>query len=84
MPRNLEEIKNKLNEVFCDVFDDETLQISEKMTAADVEDWDSVVHITLLVAIEEKFGIRFNVAEVGRLENVGEMIVLLNDREQKK
>ena len=84
MPKNLEVIKNKLNEVFCDVFDDETLQIFEKMTAEDVEDWDSIAHITLLVAIEKKFGIHFNAAEVGRLENVGEMIVLLNDREQKK
>ena len=84
MSSDLEEFKNKLNEVFCDVFDDETLQLSEKMTAEDVEDWDSLAHITLLVAVEKKFGIHLNAAEVGRLENVGEMIVLLNDREQKK
>ena len=75
-----EEIVERLNRVFQEVFDDEALVISPEMTARDVDDWDSVNHITLVVAIEKEFRIKLKMAEVGTLENVGQMIDLLERR----
>jgi acyl carrier protein len=65
---------DKLTQVFRDVFDDDQLTIGPKTTARDVEGWDSLVHIQLLVAVEKAFGMRFNTGEVAGLANVGEMV----------
>jgi acyl carrier protein len=77
-------VKYKLNRVFRDVFDDDDLEIFDAMTAADIDEWDSVTHITLVLAVEKEFGVRLNAAEVGRLNNVGEMIELLVRRSMKQ
>lgn len=69
-----EEVYEKLKEVFCEVFDDEDIVISDTTTADDIEDWDSLEHINLVVATEKKFGIKFNMGEVGKMKNVGEMV----------
>ena len=74
------EIKEKLQEVFRDVFDDEEIELQDDMTAADIEDWDSLAHIQLIVAAEKAFGVKFSTAEVGRLKNVGEFIALIDDK----
>ena len=71
MSRN--EIFSKLNSIFRDVFDDETIVLSENTSAADIEDWDSLSHITLISAIEDEFGIRFEMKAVLKMKNVGEM-----------
>ena len=71
------EIYEKLTEIFRDVFDDAELTIGAGTTADDVEDWDSLTHITLLSAIEEEFGIRFDMKAVHGLKNVGEMVALI-------
>lgn len=63
----------RLQRVFRDVFDDDTLVLRPELTARDLEDWDSLTHITLVVAAEKEFGVRLNAAEIGRLPNVGEM-----------
>lgn len=68
-----EEIFEKLNEVFRDVFDDGSLAVTEATTAADIEDWDSLTHITLIAAVEDEFGIRFDMKAVQGMKNVGEM-----------
>ncbi|OYU85077.1 MAG: acyl carrier protein [Flavobacterium sp. BFFFF2] len=68
------EILSKINEVFVDVLDNEELVITEETTAADVEEWDSLTHIQLVVGIEKKFGIRFTSAEIQKWNNVGEMM----------
>lgn len=68
-----EEIMESLTEIFRDVFDDDALEISDNTTAADIEDWDSLEHINLVVAIEKKFSIKFVLDEVGKMKNVGEM-----------
>ena len=73
-------VKNRLNLVFCDVFDDDKIEIFEEMTANELEEWDSLSHITLVLAVEKEFNIRLNAAEVGNLANVGEMIKLLIQR----
>lgn len=69
-----EEVYEKLKEVFCEVFDDEDIVISDTTTADDIEDWDSLEHINLVVATEKKFGIKFNMGEVSKMKNVGEMV----------
>lgn len=68
-----EEVFEKLNEVFRDVFDDESIVVTDTTTANDIEDWDSLEHINLIVAIENKFNIKFKMSEVTGLKNVGEM-----------
>ena len=69
-----------LNEIFRDVFDDEDIEVSREMTADDVEDWDSLEHITLIGAVERKFKIRFTMKEVSSMKNVGEMIDIISER----
>ena len=68
-----EELYENLNEVFRDVFDDESICVDDHTTADYIEDWDSLEHINLIVAIEKKFSIKFNMGEVNKFKNVGEM-----------
>ena len=72
-----QEIINKMNTIFCEVFDDDSIKIFDNMTSADIEDWDSLNHITLVVNIEKVFDLKLNLSEVGKLENIGEMIELI-------
>lgn len=74
---NREEVFAKLNDVFCDVFDDEDIVIGETTTAEDIEDWDSLEHITLVAAVEAEFGVKFSMGQVVTLKNVGEMVDLI-------
>ena len=69
-----EEIYGKLNEVFQDVFDDEDIIVNDSTVAADVDGWDSLEHINLIVAVERCFGIKFTMGETTGLKNVGEMV----------
>ncbi|MBR6394134.1 MAG: acyl carrier protein [Ruminococcus sp.] len=75
-----EKIYDKLNRVFQDVFDNETLEIEDNTTADDIEDWDSLTHIDLVVAVEKEFGIKFSMGEVRKLQNVGEMVDIILKR----
>ena len=77
---NKEEIYERLNEVFRDVFDDESITVNENTTSSDIEDWDSLEHINLVVAVEQEFGIKFNMGEVTTMKNVGEMVELIISR----
>ena len=83
MNNNRDELKRRLNEVFRETFDDDSLEIYGEMTARDVEEWDSLMHITLVVATEKEFGLQLNAAEVGQLKNVGEMLDILEQRATK-
>lgn len=69
-----EEIYEQLNEVFQDVFDDEDIVVCDSTTADDIDDWDSLEHINLIVAVERQFHIKFNMGEVNKFRNVGEMV----------
>lgn len=64
----------KLTEIFRDNFDDDAIELSEGMTSADIEDWDSLEQINLIVAIQEEFDVKFNIDEVNAMKNVGEMV----------
>lgn len=75
MERN--EIFKKVNEIFVDVFDDDSIVIGEETSAKDIEDWDSLTHITLISAVEEEFGIKFSMKDVLGMKNVGEMVDII-------
>ena len=75
-----EDIFKNLNEVFCDVFDDESIKVNDKTTSNDIEDWDSLEHINLIVAVEKKFGMKFNMGEVTTMKNVGAMVDIIENR----
>ncbi|MBQ8614664.1 MAG: acyl carrier protein [Ruminiclostridium sp.] len=76
----MNEIYERLNEVFRDFFDDEDIDLDEETTADDIDDWDSLNHITLMAAVEDEFGIRFTMGEVSGMKNVGEMAEIIKDR----
>ncbi len=78
-----EKIKARLNEVFQDVFDDGSIEISESTTADDIDGWDSLEHITLISAVEKAFKMRFTMKEVSGMKNVGEMMDILAERAKK-
>ena len=68
-----EEVFATLNEVFQDVFDDESIKVDEETTADDIEDWDSLEQINLIAAVEQEFGMKFTMGQVVTMKNVGEM-----------
>ena len=74
-------IWERLTDIFRDTFEDSQLTIAPQTTAKDIEDWDSLIHIQLLVAIEKSFDMRFNTGEVAGLANVGEMVELISRRQ---
>ena len=68
-----EEVFERLNEVFRDVFDEEDITVDEGTTAEDIDGWDSLEHINLMAAVESEFGIKFSMGQVVTMKNVGEM-----------
>ena len=75
-----EEIIKEINNIFIDVLDDEDIAISEATTSDDVDDWDSLNHIHLVVAIEKHFKLRFTSQEIQSWNNVGEMILNMQEK----
>ncbi len=75
-----EEIKLKLQDVMRDVFDDEEIVIEDGTTADDIDAWDSLTHVQLIVAVEKAFGLKFSTVEVMKLKNVGEFILLIEKK----
>lgn len=70
-------ILERLIDLFHDVFDDDELVVSRETTAADVDEWDSLMHVNLVLAAEREFSVRFSSTEVARLLNVGELADLI-------
>lgn len=66
--------------IMRDVFDLPELQVTPALTAQDVEEWDSISHISLVVALEKEFSIRFALGELQSLQNVGEMLALIEKK----
>jgi acyl carrier protein len=71
---------DKLQEIFRDVFEDDEIVLDREMTAEDIEDWDSLMHIQLIVAAEKGFQTKFSTAEVLSLKNVGDFIDLVDKK----
>ena len=72
-----EEIMEKVQMIFRDVFDDDDLIITDSTNSSDIEDWDSLEHIALVVSMEKEFDLKFDLKEVNKLANVGEMVDLI-------
>lgn len=68
------ELLKKVNDIFIETLDNEEIVLSYETTANDVEDWDSLSHIQLVVAIEKNFKVRFTSQEIMKWNNVGEML----------
>ncbi len=75
-----EQVRVKLTEVFQDVFDDDSIKLTDATSAKDIEDWDSLEHINLIAAVEKAFRMRFTMREVSGMKNVGEMLDILMER----
>lgn len=72
-----DEVFEEVRKIFRDNFDDDDLVIVDETNSSDIEDWDSIEHINLVIAMEKKFDLKFNIREVGKLANVGEMVDLI-------
>lgn len=72
-----EEVLSQVQDIFRSVFDDESLAVTRETAAKDIEGWDSMEHINLIVAMEKTFHVKFSIEEAGGLQNVGEMADLI-------
>ena len=74
---NEELILNRIKQVFRDVFANDSLEINPSTSAEDIEEWDSLTHVRLIISHELEFGLRFSTSEVGDLKNVRDLISLI-------
>jgi acyl carrier protein len=77
-----EEILEQISYVFADTLDEKNITLAEKSTADDVEGWDSLTHVQLVVAVEKQFKVRFSSKEIQSWKNVGEMIDSISSKQQ--
>ena len=80
---NKDQVMARLTKVFRDVFDDDSIVLSDSTSAKDIEDWDSLEHINLIAAVEKEFKMRFQMKEVSGMKNVGEMASIVAERAKK-
>lgn len=73
-----DEILNRVREILKDVLDDDALEVGARTVASDVDGWDSLNHVRIMISIEKAFGIRFSAAETKKLANVGELVKLID------
>ena len=73
-------ILEQLQSVFRDVFDDETIILTEETTSRDIEDWDSLSQINIIVACEEEFGVKFKIDDVVKLDSVGTIVNMIEEK----
>jgi len=71
------QIYARLTDIFRDIFDEDSLQVTLGLTAADVDGWDSLTHIRLMLTIEKTFKIKLSTSQIGKLKNVGDLVALL-------
>ena len=74
------DILKELEPIFQDVFDDEDIKLTETTNAEDIEDWDSLMQIRIIMAIEKRFKIKFALNEIHQLENVGDMAKIIKNK----
>jgi len=74
------EIYKKLNTVFEDVFDDDSIVVRPELSADDVDGWDSLTHIRLILTVEKAFKVKFSASEIGKLKNVGGLAELIRSK----
>jgi acyl carrier protein len=74
------EVLQKLNDIFRDLFELPELELNPSMSAADIDEWDSVNHVMLVVEIERQFKVKFHTAEVEEMKNVGDLVHMIVDK----
>jgi acyl carrier protein len=74
------QIYARLTKNFHDVFDDDSINVTPQLSAKDVDGWDSLTHIRLILTVEKAFKIKFSASEIGKLENVGDLVKLIKER----
>ncbi len=70
----------RLSEIFQDVFDEDSIRVTPELSAKDVNGWDSLTHIRLILTAEKAFKVKFSTSEIGKLENVGDLVALIRAR----
>lgn len=75
-----EQIYARLEGVFQDVFDEDSIKVTPELSAKDVDGWDSLSHIRLILTVEKAFKVKFSTSEIGRLEKVGDLVALIKAR----
>lgn len=80
MDRNA--IIEKLTAIFHEIFNDNSIVLHDDMTAADVENWDSLTHMLMITKVEESFGIKFKLKELNKLKMVGDLISIIESKLQ--
>jgi len=76
-------VLSRLTSVFREVFDDDEIELNPEMTADDVDGWDSLAHIRLILSVQKAFGIKFSPIEMNRLKNVGDLIALTKEKQSQ-
>lgn len=74
------QLYSKLTAIFREVFDEDELNVTPQTTADDLDGWDSLSHIRLVLAISKAFGVKFSASEIGNLKNVGEFASLIEKK----
>jgi acyl carrier protein len=74
------EIFEKLTIIFRKIFTDETIVLSRELTANDVSNWDSLTHMLMIGEVENEFSIKFKLKELGKLDNVGSLVTLIESK----
>jgi acyl carrier protein len=74
------QIYQRLTEIFQDVFDEDSIEVTPKLSADDVDGWDSLTHIRLILTIEKAFKIKFSTSEIVQPENVGDLVALIQGK----
>jgi acyl carrier protein len=74
------QIYGRLATIFQDVFDEDSITVNPELSAKDVDGWDSLTHIRLMLTVEKAFKIKFSALEIGKLENVGDLVTLIKAR----
>ena len=76
----MDQVYARIETIFRDVFDDDTITVRPELTADDVPEWDSLSHIRLILAVQREFKTKFSAAEVGALQNVGSLAALIRSK----
>ncbi|MCI9462638.1 MAG: acyl carrier protein [Lachnospiraceae bacterium] len=76
----MNEVLEKINEVFRNIFEKENLVISEDTSADDIEGWDSLQHVKILVMLEQEFHVEFDIDEIISMDNIGDMVRIIKGK----
>lgn len=74
------DIYTRLRDVFHEVFDDDSIAVRPDLSAKDVDGWDSLSHVRLMLTVERTFGVKFSASDVGKLKNVEELVRLVQSK----